>query len=115
MPSIVDDILNLLDQRIEQCLSVENPEKELITTYFELWSSLKERVGTSAGFTGLSEYLFFRYVLRRIEQRTQTHFKAEKHTNETYIFRSADFLLTHDFNIAQLVKIFVARKLILLF
>jgi len=64
MSNVANDVLNLWDQRIEQSLQAEYADDVLIDTYFELWAALKDRVGTSSGFTGFSEYLFFRYILK---------------------------------------------------
>jgi hypothetical protein len=102
--NIATEVFDLLDKHVEECLQDDAPRNVLFGMYWDWWQALKERVGTSSGFTGLSEYLFFRYILKSIERRTGTTFKAEPYTNDTSIFRSQNFLLTHDMDIAQFVS-----------
>jgi len=65
----------------------------------------------SIGITGrhgpdyaLSEYLFFRYILRYIEERTHASFTLDTSKSIT-LFRSSSLLLTHDANIARLIDV----------
>lgn len=105
MKGIENIVFDLLDQHIEECLHDDEAEKALIETYWEWWRALKNRVGTSSGYTGFSEYLFFRYILKRIEYRAGTSFKVEECTKDTSIFRSQQIILTHDVDIARFVDV----------
>jgi hypothetical protein len=104
--SLEDSVFDLLDAHIKRCVEegVPEPETVLAHTYGQFGKVLKQRVGTSSGFTGLSEYLFFRYVLRYIEKRTNASFTLESSKRIT-LFRSPSLLLTHDANIARLIDV----------
>lgn len=93
------------DEYIKRCLGDSHAEDALIDAYFEFWMGLKKRVGTASGFTGLSEYLFFRYILMSLEQHTGQLFIPAERTKDTYIFRSSSLMLTHDVNIADFVNV----------
>jgi len=105
MMDVTASVFDLLDVYIEQCLGHRNAENALIDAYFAFWSGLKKRVGTSSGFSGLSEYLFFRYILRSLERRTSESFIPEEITKYTYVFRSNSLVLTHDVDIASFVNV----------
>jgi len=104
--SLEDSVFDLLDAHVKRCVeeSVPEPETVLARTYRQFGNALKQRVGTSSGFTGLSEYLFFRYILRYIEERTHASFTLDTSKSIT-LFRSSSLLLTHDANIARLIDV----------
>jgi hypothetical protein len=62
------DMLDILGAEIGKCLDQQAPEDILINLYIDFWRTLKQRVGTSSGFNGMSDYLVFRYLLKRIER-----------------------------------------------
>lgn len=95
------DVLDILDREIGRCLDQQVPEDILITLYIDFWRTLKQRVGTSSGFSGMAEYLFFRYVLKRIERHCSTTFVVEQCTSDTCIFSSDSLLLTSDLSISK--------------
>lgn len=98
-------IFNLLNADIEQYLEHSNPELSLFEMYFQFYRGLKSQVGSSSGFTGLSEYLFVRFILRKLEQSTGESFQIERKTKDVSVFRSETLLLTHDIDVATYVKI----------
>ncbi len=70
---VATKVFNLLDHHIEECLQDDAPENTLIKMYWDWSNVLKKRAGISSGFTGLSECIFFRYILRSIEDRHPYH------------------------------------------
>jgi hypothetical protein len=56
--SLEDSVFDLLDAHVKRCVeeSVPEPETVLARTYRQFGNALKQRVGTSSGFTGLSAY-----------------------------------------------------------
>ena len=95
------DIFDALDAQILKCVDGEDAEDLLIGFYVDFWRALKERVGTSSHFTGMSEYLFFRYVLKRLEHRRGITFVAQECTADTCIFQSEELLLTRDVYVSK--------------
>jgi hypothetical protein len=95
------DTLDVLDAEIDRCLDQKAPEDILIKLYIDFWRTLKQRVGNSSGFSGVSEYLIFRYVLKRIEQQFGAIFTVEQCTPDTCIFSSEFLLLTSDLVISK--------------
>jgi hypothetical protein len=93
-----------LDQKIDELLNVDHAENALIDLYSGLTSALKDRIGTAAGITGLSEYVFFQYIKRSLEERSGAMFRNED-LKDTLIFRSEKLLLTHDIDISQFVDV----------
>src|SRR5258705_11015853 len=95
------DTLEILDEEIDKCLGQKGPEDVLIKLYIDFWRTLKQRVGNSSGFSGLSEYLIFRYILKRIQQQFGIIFTVEQCTPDTCIFSSEFLLLTSDLFISK--------------
>jgi hypothetical protein len=91
---------DVLDQRIEELLNVDHAENDLIELFSNLATTIQSRAGTAAGISGLSEYIFFRFIKRSLERRTGSLFQGEKH-GVPYIFRNKDLLLTHDIDISK--------------
>lgn len=100
-------LFKILDDYVEDCLGKDSPENLLIEYYSDVWKKLKQQVGTSSGYSGLSEYLFFRYIMAKIYDLTGESFKPEpfKRTSETFIFESPSFIMTHDIDIANYVEV----------
>lgn len=103
-----------LDQRIEALLNIENAENDLMGLYSELTNALKEKSGTGAGITGLSEYVFFQFIKRSLEEKIGNLFRSEDR-KDIKIFRTDRLLLTHDTNIARFVNVEYQRTDIALF
>jgi hypothetical protein len=76
-------------------------EDILINLYIDFWRTLKQRVGTSSGFNGMSDYLVFRYLLKRIERHFGMTFAVEQCTPNTCIFSSECLLLTSNVTISK--------------
>jgi hypothetical protein len=93
-----------LDHKIDELLKVDHAENALIDLYSGLTSALKDRIGTAAGITGLSEYVFFQYIKRSLEVRSGAMFRNEG-LKDTLIFRSEKLLLTHDIDISKFVDV----------
>ena len=101
-----DKIFEILDEIIEDFIGKEQAERSLTDTYFEFWIKLKEKkVGTASGFTGLSEYLFFRYILKYIEDELNLEFHPHKETPDTFSFRSKEVAMTHDIDISKFIDV----------
>jgi hypothetical protein len=98
--SIGSFVFDTVDQRVEKLLHEDHAEKGLIDLYSDLALTLQSRAGTAAGVTGLSEYVFFQFIKRRLEETTGTPFIRER-LGIPYIFRSKNILLTHDIDIAK--------------
>lgn len=94
-------VLDVLDSEILGCIEKDHPEHELIQLYIDLWRALKPRVGTSSGFTGLSEYIFVRYIIGYIGKRFGLILRPYQCTRDTCIFEADTLLLTHDVFLSQ--------------
>ena len=94
-------MLDVLDSKILECVGKDNPEDELIQIYIDFWTALKERVGTSRGFTGLSEYVFFRYVIGFVDKQLGVKLTPQQCTKETCVFESQSLLVTRDVWLSQ--------------
>lgn len=101
----ITNALDVLDALVEEIVApsrvVASSEVALITTYYGLWAELKKRVCTSSGWTGVSEYLLFRYILRYIEDRAGYSFVSQVRTRNTYVFRCGNVVLTRDVQLAE--------------
>jgi hypothetical protein len=104
------DVFDALDAQILKCVDRQDAEDLLIGFYVDLWRALKKRVGTSSNFTGMSEYLFFRYVLKRLEHRCGITFVAQECTADTCIFQSEELLLTRDVYVSKFDPIAPKQK-----
>ena len=71
----VESVFSEIDKFIDSVLKEEKIEERLIDYYTEFYDKMKEKVGTSSGFFGISEYLFFRAVLRSLEEKLNIQFK----------------------------------------
>ncbi len=100
-----DKIFEILDEIIVDFIGKEHAERRLTATYFEFWTTLKEQVGTASGFTGLSEYLFFWYILKYIENELNLEFHPHKETPDTFSFRSKEVAMTHDIEISKFIDV----------
>lgn len=118
-------VFNKLDEFVESVLKKERIEEHLIDYYLKFGNELRERIGKAAGFTGLTEYLFFRVVLRKLETELKTNFlpvpeensagnKEEK--TKSFYSEKLKVRLTHDikiqgyFNTKQQPDISIMRK-----
>lgn len=99
-----NQLFKVLDDYVDKCNLEYSPENQLIDGYFDIWEGLKQRVGSSAGYTGVSEYLFFQYILKKISHLTGESFEPIKRTKYTYIFQSKKFTMTHDVDIANYLE-----------
>jgi len=79
--------------------------EELRNIYHEFLEYLKEKVGTSGGFTGLSEYIILKAIQIRLEQK-HGKFEWKKKTNDAYfsISKNNKILLTHAISIDDNMK-----------
>ena len=80
--------------------------EELRNIYFEFLEYLKEeKVGTSGGFTGLSEYLILKAIQIHLEQK-HGKFEWKKKTKDAYFSISKDnkILITHAMSIDDDMK-----------
>ena len=104
----MDDILkvfNTLDELIENNLGTADAEGFLTEAYFAFWRELKKRAGTSSGFTGLSEYLFFKYIQKSLEKEFDIAFEPHQETSETFSLRAGNIILTHDIDISRYIDV----------
>ena len=67
------EVFDILDGKIQEIIDKkdENPEKALADLYWGFFNMLKDKVGTSSGYSGLSEYLFYRYIMFYLEKNWQ--------------------------------------------
>jgi len=103
--SEVVDAFAVFDDTIDKLLDSENPEAALTEAYFSFWNRLKTEVGTASGFTGLSEYLFFKYIQKTLERKLGIEFQPHRETANTFSLRAGDIVLTHDIDISRFIKI----------
>ncbi len=103
--SDIMDAFAAFDGEVEALLGSENPEAALTEAYFAFWNRLKKEVGTASGFTGLSEYLFLKYIQKSLERDLGLVFEPHQETDNTYSLRAENIILTHDIDIARFVKI----------
>ena len=68
--------MNAFDELVDQALNSDQPDKVIFEIYNILTrGKIKEQKGTSAGFTGLIEFLYFQYIKRSIECKFNTTFE----------------------------------------
>lgn len=91
-----DSIFSVLDAICREAISKENSEEYLINAYEGFFNEVKLKVGTSSGYTGISEYLFFRCIKFMIEEKVQGNLEPFPNTLDTYTFKSNSIVLTHD-------------------
>ena len=60
--------------------------------YNDFWDTLKEKVGSSDGFTGLSEVIVF-IILKELIEKEYGKLKRRKHLNDTYHFYNQKFAI----------------------
>jgi hypothetical protein len=108
------DFFDLLDKEIDRLLNVSDAENALFDLFSGFTHKLKERAGTSAGISGLSEYVFFQFVKRSFENKLGIEFQRKDLKNRG-IFRSDEFLLTHDTDISKFVEVAKQRPDIAVF
>ena len=97
----IDNIFQSLDEIVARSLGDSNAESILTDAYFGFWQAIKRKVGTSSQFTGIAEYLFFRYIMRYIERELPTKLQPHQETPYTFSFRSRNILMTHDIDISK--------------
>ncbi len=102
--SVSHALLNELDRTARDSLGHERPEEVLIAFYEDLWRELKQRVCTSAGLTGVSEYLFCRAITFMLEDITGEEFLAERVTKDACLLQSGNYILTHDLNLQRISR-----------
>ena len=97
-------ILDEIDKAVENVLGRCDAEQHLMGLYKEFWNEMKLRGGTSAGFTGLSEYVFFSYIRSSIEKHIGKTFEpfSPKPSSEVYSYRLDSIRLTHDVSISYI-------------
>jgi hypothetical protein len=81
--------------------------EELTNIYFNFLNYLKEAAGTAGGFTGLSEYLILKAILKNLEEKLKCKFNPEQKTDDTYFLISEEskrILLTHAISIDNNMK-----------
>jgi len=91
-----------LDRVARNSLQKRQPEKILFKYYKDLWDSLKKTACTSAGFTGVSEYLFFRAIVFKLETETGEKFEAKPVTTDTRKLASKSMTITRDVNLQHI-------------
>jgi hypothetical protein len=92
-------MLDELDRVAQESLNHVRPEDVLINFYGEMWLELKQRACTSAGFTGVSEYLFFRAIVFMLEDMTGEKFLPDQISKDAFLLKSPTFILTKDLNL----------------
>lgn len=108
------EVFDILDGKIQEIIDKkdENPEKALADLYWGFFNMLKDKVGTSSGYSGLSEYLFYRYIMFYLEKNInnvdQKKFLPNQRTKDTEVFywdNMDELIITHDVNINAYVGI----------
>jgi len=93
-------VLDRFDEIAQEALRQSAAEVFLIERYFEFWHALKKRVGTAANFTGLSELLFFRYLLFALKAKGEDFCAVPSGSSGGTAYRGQSLLLTHDADIS---------------
>ena len=105
---ITKQVLKPIDDTIESLIQKNSYNlTNLAKIYFDFFEGLKEKAGTSAGFTGLSEYIILKTLLRYLEENLRTEFNdAKELTRDVYFFVSKDrkILVTHSITIDETKK-----------
>ncbi|MEM3785876.1 MAG: hypothetical protein QXZ59_00660 [Nitrososphaeria archaeon] len=86
--------------------------RELTGVYDGLFNYLKEKAGTSAGFTGLAEYIILNTIFLYLKQKLNIQFKPEAKTKDVNFFISTDkrILITHSISINEEMGKVVVKK-----
>ena len=95
-------ILDTLDHVAKESLVTDCPEDALIEFYEELWTELKMRNCTSSGFTGVSEYLFYRAICYYLEDINGQGLSSEGLTEYTQYRQSDKLIVTHDIDLRKI-------------
>lgn len=82
-------MLKRLDDELKEHL-LSRTGVELKQTYTDFWRSLKEYRGNANGFTGLSEFLVFRFLYHLLERHLKTPFTAYRLTSDLRQFVAGD-------------------------
>ena len=109
MQQQVNELFAKLDTLIDT-LSKDNGQlKGVDELYLKFRNRLKSDVGTSSGFTGLSEYLITRLLKRHLERNLQITFESKEQTRDIYQFyekrNNVDVLLWHGANVRDILKL----------
>jgi hypothetical protein len=99
--SPIENIFQNLDKIVLRAMEGKNAESILHDAYIEFWTKVKQKVGTSSQFTGVAEYLLFRYIMKYVEQNMNIKFNPHEETPDTFSFRSKNMLMTHDIDISK--------------
>ncbi|MCP3682889.1 MAG: hypothetical protein GY861_09385 [bacterium] len=123
MGSRVENVFDCIDKQIREALDKSNMEcdKALWEIYNTFSLELKKIKGTSSGFSGLSEYIFFKALLLQLEAKgfklepsDKAYIEGKQKEDRTYCFISEDktVIVTHDLSIYPKVQnqIFLERK-----
>jgi hypothetical protein len=92
-------LVTAIDAFVDHHLQSATPESDLFKGYRHFFKHLKAFAGTSSGFTGLLEVLFFRFILKDLEKRLGLKFQVTKASEETNYFQAAEIILTHDIDV----------------
>ncbi len=84
-----------IDECLKRELQTDHVEKPLMDAYTDFWAFIKEKSGNSGGFTGLSEYLFFRFMGLYLETKLGLSFSTCEKTKDTRIFEDEDLIISH--------------------
>ena len=88
------EFFDLLDAEVDRLLNVSDAENALFDLFSGLTNELKQRSGTSAGISAMSEYIFLQFIKRSLEIKLGITFQQEP--KDPRIFKSDKLRLVHD-------------------
>ncbi len=71
----IDNLFIELLKITDEAIKLEKPDNFLINSYFTFRENLKENLGSGANVTAISEFLYFSYVKKYLEQNLLIKFK----------------------------------------
>ena len=98
----INKVFESLDEIVSTSLDRDDAEGFLACAYGMFCENLKGRLGTSRYFSGVSEYLFFTYIMRYIERHMGIKFRPEGE-GDTRLFRSNNIVMTHDISTSRFI------------
>ena len=112
--NIAKPMLEIVDKRIRKIVDEGADFRLLRDLYLKsFWEKIKDIAGTSAGFTGLSEYIILRTIMDFLEKELEVKFHVLEKTKDVRFFVSSDrkILITHSISINKGMKNAVQKKL----
>jgi hypothetical protein len=104
------EVFEIIDKKVGDC---DFDFRKLKEVYFSWFKCLKMKAGTSAGFTGLAEYVILRAILLYFEQKLKIKFEIKSKSNDTRFFASNDkhVLITHSISMDKNMERAVDKEL----